>query len=116
MYHTELAGRYFFSGRDHLAVLVEHLDLLQQIHHRIGRLRADADPVASAITLDFQHFGLAGWAVMTDDLDKFAIAWSALVRHHHTIAGLLGFAGAPEPNPHHNLCLPPITGFTAADC
>src|SRR5690606_10522621 len=80
---------------------------LEQVGNRLGGLGADAEPVASAVAVDLQHLGLADGVVVTDDLNKLAVAGRARVRHHHAIAGLLGLAGAAKTDLNHECAIPP---------
>ena len=79
-------------SRNDFAALVQHANLLQQAHNCVGWLRADADPVACAVALYHQLFGLANWVVVADDLNELAIARRARIRHYQPIARLLGLA------------------------
>src|SRR5262245_62085861 len=80
---------------EHFAVLVEYIDLFEQTHDYVGRLGADAEPIARAVGLDHQLLRLADGVVVADDLDELAVAWRALVRDDDAIARLLGLSGAP---------------------
>ena len=65
------------------------LSLLDQTAHRIGWLCAFADPILDAINVQRTIVTRFLWVVRANDLDKFPIARTALVGHHHFVVGAI---------------------------
>ena len=62
-----------FLGDD-LALAIDDVFLLKQLHHRLRGLGTDTEPVAGAIGVDLKHLRLLSRQVVTDNLDKPTIA------------------------------------------
>src|SRR5690606_32520560 len=67
---------------------------LEQREDLLGRLRADAQPVLGALTIDVDERGLLGGVVLADLLDHATIALGARVGDDDTVEGRTDLAEA----------------------
>src|SRR5689334_24508091 len=84
----------------------------KDVAHGVGRLRADAEPVAGAFFVDPDRRRLGDRVVQTERLDEPAISWRAAVGRDDAITWPLLGAHSPEAKLDHASLLPCSNGPT----
>src|SRR5581483_9290765 len=84
----------------------------EDVAHGVGRLRADAQPVAGALFVDLDRRRLGDRVVQTERLDEPAIPWRAAVGRDDAITWPLLGAHSPEAKFDHASLLPCSNGPT----
>src|SRR5262249_19305771 len=87
LFHTPESGTAESSGRLHFSRSRRRLS--QQAAYCLGRLGPPRDPIVDALAIENDLNRLPAWVVVSEDLDKPAIALGLLLGHHDAIDRLL---------------------------
>src|SRR5829696_1537393 len=80
-------GRLELGGEACLVTLLQESGLPEERAHRVGRLRADVQPVVDAIGVEIERLFAGARLILADDLDELAVARALRVGDDDAIHG-----------------------------